>query len=300
MGRDIGEHLKAKYLGSPEGNTKESNLSFGHDGLVTSLCFGEMGTVLLSGGLDGEIRLYLPSGASTKVVYKGGGTAVFDLAYSPFGYYFTSVEQDGAARMWATDRSFSLRVLRTAAGASSVSYHPNASIIATGCDDGALRLWDLRAAKCQSVLSPPRRCFNGMQRVNISCNGRFAAATGAPPIGYNDESNSVIIWDIATGRMIDELFGHHAQIRSLSFSHGCNLLAVASDDGVMSLWDTSRGKNLFILACGGNGPLIQRHDKTSRNGIARLVKAFSTRDCSIRQAVFTPENVLLACLVDVS
>ena len=45
------------------------------------------------------------------VCYKGHNYPVWDVDFSPLGYYFASASHDGTARIWSTDHIFPLRVL---------------------------------------------------------------------------------------------------------------------------------------------------------------------------------------------
>ncbi|EDO07837.2 WD domain G-beta repeat family protein [Babesia bovis T2Bo] len=267
-------------------------IMYGHDGSVQSLVFGECGKVLLSGGVDGETRLWLMGSKSTRCVYRGGDSAVMDLAYAPYGFYFSTCEADGAARMWATDRSFPLRILRTAqADCLGVKFHPNSSLLATPCSDGKIRFWDLRTSGCSIILdSTPNGvkynpCCNSV--IAISKNGRILASANG---------NHVTVYDLYQSRQMQMLLGHTETIVAMDFNNGTTELAI-SDPTVVSLWD---------LNCSRQWPSSQHpSDSTStfnsrvstltqfENGAIGLKKAMRVVDTQIRDIGYTPENVLL-------
>ncbi|GIX61845.1 TFIID and SAGA subunit [Babesia caballi] len=220
------------------GGTGEGILC-GHDGSVQSLEFGECGQVLLSGGVDGEVRLWLMGSKSTRCVYRGGDSAVMDLSYAPYGYYFASCEADGAARLWATDRSFPLRLLRTAhADCLGVTFHPNSSLLVSPCSDGKVRFWDLRTSGCDIVLQAAPCGFRPSASqdsiIALSKNGRlFATANG----------NHVSVFDLYQRKRMQVLIGHSEPVVAMDFNHGTSELAVA-DGATISLWDVKGGFRL--------------------------------------------------------
>ncbi|KAK1444964.1 WD40/YVTN repeat domain containing superfamily protein [Babesia gibsoni] len=264
----------------------------GHDGSVRSLEFGEYGQVLLSGGVDGEVCLWMMGSKSTRCVYRGGDSPVMDISYAPYGYYFATCEADGAARLWATDRSFPLRLMRTAqADCLGVTFHPNSSILATQCSDVNIRLWDLRTSNCDIVLEnyQARPCSSGYNnKITIAKNGRLLAASSG---------NSVSLFDLYQRKRMQVLVGHAEQIMSMDFNNGTSELAVA-DNTVLSLWDIKASRNWPIDVeeqtiqddlCNPMNMFSQFND----GGSVTLKKACRSIDAQYRMLRYTPENVLL-------
>ncbi|CDR96537.1 WD domain, G-beta repeat containing protein, putative [Babesia bigemina] len=276
-----------------EGAGSGEGILHGHDGSVQSLKFGECGQVMLSGGVDGEVRLWVMGSRSTRCVYRGGDSPVMELDYSPYGFYFASCEADGAARLWATDRSFPLRLLRTAqADCLGLKFHPNSSLLATPCSDGNIRFWDLRTSGCEIVMEAAPCGFRYSHAhsniIAIAKNGRlFAAANGT----------HVSVFDLYQRKRMQVLLGHSDPVIAMDFNHGTSELAV-SDGGVVSLWNVNGTRDwptettepdkqdLFTKR-------IERFAQFNDDGAIKLTNAFRTTDSQIREVAYTPENVLL-------
>lgn len=47
---------------------------------------------------------------SNLVVYKGHTYPVWDVCFSPLGYYFATASHDRTARLWSTDHIYPLRI----------------------------------------------------------------------------------------------------------------------------------------------------------------------------------------------
>ncbi|GBE59414.1 WD G-beta repeat containing protein [Babesia ovata] len=288
-----------------DGAGSGEGILYGHDGSVQSLKFGESGQVLLSGGVDGELRLWVLGSRSTRCVYRGGDTPVMEIDYAPYGYYFASCEADGAARLWATDRSFPLRLLRTAqADCLGLKFHPNSSVLVTSCSDGNIRFWDLRSSGCEMVMeaAPSGFTYNHAygNTIAFAKNGRLFASANGPHVS---------VFDLYQKKRMQLLLGHKDPVLSMDFNHGTSELAV-SDGSVISLWNL-KGKSQFctphsvsgtrewpteIVDTGRRDPFTKSMERLSQfndTGAIRLTSAFRSTDSQIRELAYTPENVLL-------
>jgi WD40 repeat protein len=75
--------------------------------------------------------------------------------------------------------------------------------------------------------------------VAFSSDGQFIATGGA------DET--VILWDVVTGRKAKKLVGHEDQVNTVAFSPDGKVLATGGEDNKTILWDVSEGKKLEVF-----------------------------------------------------
>lgn len=114
----------------------------GHSGPVYSVSFSPDRTLLLSASEDATIRYYELVFCDSftvliyliflrlwslqiwtcLVVYKGHMFPVWDVKFSPLGYYFASSSYDRTARLWATDHYQPLRIFAGHFSDVDVSY----------------------------------------------------------------------------------------------------------------------------------------------------------------------------------
>lgn len=82
--------------------------------------------------------------------------------------------------------------------------------------------------------------------VNFSPDGKTLASGG--------QDNSIILWDVASGKQRRSLQGHGDYVRHLAFSGDGKLLATASADRTIKLWDAETGAERHTFR--GHGAVV--------------------------------------------
>lgn len=120
---------------------------------------------------------------------------------------------------------------------------------------------------------------------------------------HNDES--VKLWRIADGSLLQTLRGHKFGIREAVFSPGNSYLAVVAQDGVMHIWDISSGQEAQLfdkLTCDFNRCQLafipaeaRADDKTVLIALdehSRSVKAWHASDGSLVKTIYEYKEVI--------
>ena len=181
-----------------------------------------------------------------------GSGALGRVAFNATGAWLAGAGLDRRTiRIWnvpAGDQHVELEHPRTL---QSFAWSPAAAVIATGCLDGVVRLWDAGSGELIVALeghAPLTESFivdGGVRHLAFSPRGDLLASAGG--------DHSVILWDVAGRRLRSRLTGHQAEVERVAFSPDGRLLASASVDETARLWNIADGSLIHTL----NG-----HDKS--------------------------------------
>lgn len=232
--------------------TEKGRLGF-HRHRVNAIAFAPDGKLLASadgnmeGTLPGEIKLWDLATQTEKATWNGCRFGVSALAFSPDGKWLTSgggSQAGSEVHIWdvakgrpqksATDLKQRVR---------SLAFSPNGQILAIAEGDdwinvpGTLKLWDVATGR--EVPGPVKQHRGPIYAVQFAPDGKTVATGSA--------DNTIIFWDVATGRRRATLWGHANVILSLAFSPDGRRLASVGYDKTIRIWDSATAQELTTL-----------------------------------------------------
>ncbi|XXY46486.1 pentapeptide repeat-containing protein [Sorangium sp. So ce269] len=154
-------------------------------------------------------------------------------------------QPSGASLMWMPG-----------SGCNAVAWSPSGDLLATGHDDGSVRLWDAVSGQAIREMAGHLGAVNS---VAFSAEGRALAS------GSNDKT--VRLWEVESGRALRTFEEHRNWVMSVAFSHDGRMLASGSDDKIVRVWEVESG---------------------------RTILAFKGHDNCVRSVVFSPDGRILA------
>jgi WD40 repeat protein len=135
----------------------------------------------------------------------------------------------------------------------SVAVSRDGSRIASGADDGTVRVWDPTTQDTVQTLSADGRW---VRSVAFSPDGKQLAAGTYPPYGVPADASTVRLWDLGSGRTLHTLM-HEGLVGSVAFSpDGSRIVSGSSSEGtppgprshgVLRIWDAATGAHQTTL-----------------------------------------------------
>jgi WD40 repeat protein len=181
---------------------------------------------------------------------------------------------------------------------SALAFRRDAELLATGHDDGVVRLWDTtRRQLVRSWRAHPR----AVSAVAFSRDGTRLASAG--------EDKAICVWDPASGRLKGTLLGHTDRIPALAWHPGGQRLYSAGWDTTVRVWDTaslepvillnSHAGQVTALALNRAGTLLAAADSANAVHVWSLpanreIHVLREHGAEVRALAFAPDGQRLA------
>ncbi|MBL9148137.1 MAG: protein kinase [Phycisphaerae bacterium] len=129
--------------------------------------------------------------------------------------------------VWRAGANRPIASLAHESKAVSTALSPSQALLAVGCEDGSINVWDVVRGQRIAVLG---RHVGRVYAVAFSPDGRRLASGG------ND--NALRLWDTATWDQVLERHEHSSYVHAVAFSPDGTQIATASGDMTVRVWDS--------------------------------------------------------------
>jgi len=317
----------------------------GHTNYVKCVAFSPDGRSFATGSDDSSVKLWKfneesglnrpsvvsalnasePTGGGVRMegTMEGEPNDVEGVAFSPDGRIIATASDDGTARLWDASNGSLIKMLVSdpvyveefdelniskshSNFVESVSFSPDGRTLATGSDDGTIRLWDISKGSLTRTINAH---LNDVEGVAFSLDGRIIATAS--------DDGTVKQWNAASGAFIRALEGNSTHEQSdhmefVAFSPDGHTIAAVSEGGVARLWDAATGSlirimegnyTINIVAFSPDGSMIA---SGSDDGAARLwnasdrslIRTLEASSTDVESVAFSPDGRTLAAGAD--
>jgi len=118
----------------------------------------------------------------------------------------------------------------------SIAFSPCNKQLASGAEDGSIRIWNLENFQCIQIIKKHKKAVNCLQ---FSPNGNFLASASW--------DNTIKLWNLESFEEIASLTGHLDSVEVIDISMDSLLLASGSNDQTIRLWDIKKNQGLHTF-----------------------------------------------------
>ncbi len=222
----------------------------GHFAEVHALDFHPESDLLMTASIDGTLKAWNFETGRFLRVFNGHTDGVWDVAITPNGQYAVSVAGGDPYYINTNDKTVKVWNIKTAgclhsleghtAKVVSVSVFPDCRHALSGSFDTTLRVWDIDAGKCISVL----KCDSPISTMVLHDDGRHVLAA--------KDEGCVFVYDIQTHALKGKLEGHTGYVSGIVLAQRGQRVLSVSLDGTLRVWEFGTFRCLNVLRTGKN------------------------------------------------
>ncbi|CAD7944690.1 unnamed protein product [Amoebophrya sp. A25] len=207
---------------------KKTHATFtGHRTSCECVEFHPYGDFFASGSLDTNMKIWDMRRKSCIQTYKGHTAGITCVRFSPHGRWVATAGQDATVKLWDLTAGKLMREFTLHKGAiTSMDFHPDDFLLATASTDRTAKLWNLETFK---AVGGTDIGSSAVQIVKFYPEKKSLLAAAA------DQLRAYQISNLQTSpEVFDTEWG--SQLRDLQMTSQNKVLAISSDQSLVSVW----------------------------------------------------------------
>jgi len=216
--------------------------------------------------------------------------------FSPNGHILAAA--DGDLTLWDVAAALRRSLIPQDAWVTAIAFGPDPDIIASGHDDGMIRIWDMSDGQLILRLRGHQRPVSALA---FSPDGRRLVSAG--------EEKLMLLWNTCTGEIEGLLGGHTDRIPKVAWHPDGNRLFSAGWDTTARVWDVrtcepiillnSHASQVVTMAVSADGSLLACADSANAVHVwdvdkNETIQILNEAEAEIRWLAFRPDGLRLA------
>jgi WD40 repeat protein len=171
---------------------------------------------------------------------------VLDVTFTPDSGFLWSASADKTMRVWKSAGETAVRNFAHPSRVDAVAFSPDGKMLATGCPDGKVRIFDLAKGAVAKEIS----AHIHPQPIGPAFIYCLTWTPDSKQVFSGSYDHTVKLWDATTGAMVREFKGfkekefekgHRDGVFSMALSPDGKTLATGSSDRTIKLWNLADG-----------------------------------------------------------
>jgi len=207
----------------------------GHQGAVTAVAYNEDGSLIVSAGQDGTIKVWdALAGTLARTIEMDDGPP---SALAISGRRAITGHGNGGVVVWDLDRAEKLASFkRNEANIWSVAFAGSPDRVAASSHDWTVTLWNAAGGPTAGTTAP-LHVFEGHENAVQSI--AYGATPAGPVLISGGADRTVKMWNLDNYDLVRTYRGHKDFVTGLAFSPTGKILAASSLDGSIRVWSSS-------------------------------------------------------------
>lgn len=200
------------------------------------LTFNAEGTSLVAAGAAGIAIVEIATGSVLSSFKLTAGELAVAAATPPAGGIVALGMNDGRLRLWSRYGDSQLFAGHSKA-ITALAFTKDGSQLASGSDDGTVRIWDLKKRQVRHVLAQHRGPITAIEFGHEEMRIATASVDG-----------TAVLWDLATGKAQVTIAAHSRdRVRSIHFSAHDDYVVTTGDDATFRVWTTANAEPIAVV-----------------------------------------------------
>jgi len=209
----------------------------GHNKALNSITFSHDGRTFATSSEDNTIRLWNIITNQQQMIYNNHKRVVNNLAISKDSEFLASASKDNTVRVWDIQTGLQIAIFKgVGKDVMCLSFSKDSKHITTASDDGTVRLLNNITGKYKTI-------FKNLNRYTPN----IPFSSNSKPLEFDLKKIDKLL-DLRKSIKLNNFKGYNNHLNSVAISPDNKILALASNDHKVGLWNIATGLQLTLFS----------------------------------------------------